>query len=192
MGETLASIGWTTPVIANQKTNRIIDGHMRVEEAAANGETVPVMWVHLNTEEEEHAALATLDPLALMATFDDQILTDLVEITDSVPSGVSDLLAQIANYDPVEELEEIAGRVPAPVADLPMPEVDLTSRGSEISVPNPAERRDAWAEAGVRSIILPFDADTYKLVVESFAEARERLGVDSNAEVVVSLLGVEQ
>lgn len=73
----LARIGWVQRVIANDTTGHVIDGHLRVELAAERAEQVPVVWVQL-TPEEEAIVLATLDPLAAMATTDTDRLRELV------------------------------------------------------------------------------------------------------------------
>lgn len=50
---TLEKIGWFLPVIVNQVTGHIVDGHSRVTMAITRGESlVPVMYVNLSIEEE--------------------------------------------------------------------------------------------------------------------------------------------
>ena len=50
---TLEKIGWFLPVIVNQVTGHIVDGHSRVTMAITRGEAlVPVMYVNLSIEEE--------------------------------------------------------------------------------------------------------------------------------------------
>ena len=64
----LGKVGWVQDVIVNQRTGYLVDGHLRVEEAIRSGQTsVPVVYVDLG-EDEEVLVLATLDPLAAMAT----------------------------------------------------------------------------------------------------------------------------
>src|SRR5258705_5751371 len=60
----LDDVGWVQGVIVNRETGHILDGHGRVEEAVARGETfVPVGYVEL-TVEQELRVLALLDPIA--------------------------------------------------------------------------------------------------------------------------------
>ncbi|CAN5424481.1 hypothetical protein BH10ACT3_BH10ACT3_19880 [soil metagenome] len=73
----LDDIGWIAPIIVNRLTGRIIDGHMRVEEAAERG-PIPVAWVEL-TEDEEKEALALFDPIGQMATYNPDALASLTE-----------------------------------------------------------------------------------------------------------------
>lgn len=77
LDEALNTIGWVKRVIVNQTTGRILDGHLRVEQAAARGEKVPVLYVEL-TEREEALILATLDPIAGEAGTDTEKLGELL------------------------------------------------------------------------------------------------------------------
>ncbi|MFA5693595.1 MAG: ParB N-terminal domain-containing protein, partial [Acholeplasmataceae bacterium] len=57
----LEDIGWIQDVIVNERTGKLLDGHLRVELAKKRGEhKIPVVMVDLS-EEEEELALITLD-----------------------------------------------------------------------------------------------------------------------------------
>lgn len=74
----LATVGWVQQALVNKRTGHLVDGHARVEEAIAKGEaSVPVLYVDLS-EEEEALVLATLDPIAAMATADQEAIGELV------------------------------------------------------------------------------------------------------------------
>ncbi len=77
MTTALDTVGWIQRVIVNRTTGHIVDGHLRVEEAAARGEDVPVVYVELS-EDEERAALLTFDPLGALAQQDTTILDELL------------------------------------------------------------------------------------------------------------------
>lgn len=67
---TLDEVGWLRPVIVNQATGHVVDGHLRVSLAIeVEASTVPVAYVEL-TEDEERAILAVHDPLAELAAID--------------------------------------------------------------------------------------------------------------------------
>jgi hypothetical protein len=69
----LAEVGWVAEVLVNQTTGHVVDGHLRLELALARREpTVPVTYVEL-TEDEEPLVLASLDPLAAMATAEKEL-----------------------------------------------------------------------------------------------------------------------
>lgn len=79
LDDALSRLGWIQDVIVNKTTGHLIDGHLRVETALKNKEAeVPVKYVEL-TEEEEKLALATFDPLTMMAEQDDAMLKKLLE-----------------------------------------------------------------------------------------------------------------
>jgi len=62
----------------NKRTGLVVDGHLRVELALARKEgLVPVVYVDLD-EAEERLVLASLDPLAAMATTDASMLAGLI------------------------------------------------------------------------------------------------------------------
>lgn len=84
MNGALNELGWVQPVIVNEQTGRLIDGHMRVALAMRRGEaTVPVNFVDLSPEEEK-LALATLDPLGELARqSDDDLRALLAQVTVS-------------------------------------------------------------------------------------------------------------
>lgn len=95
----LNQVGWIAPVIVNETTQHVIDGHARIGEAIARGEpTVPVAYVQL-TEDQERLALATFDPIAAMAGTDQSILDDLLSGITAT-DGLTDLLASLASEQP--------------------------------------------------------------------------------------------
>lgn len=99
----LETIGWVQEVIVNKTTGNLIDGHLRCQLAARNEEKeVPVKIVEL-TEDEEKLVLATLDPIAGMATVD-------VEKRDSLISELSLLDEKTAELlDDIFDSEELVG-----------------------------------------------------------------------------------
>jgi hypothetical protein len=69
LSELIGELGWLKPLIYNQRTARLIDGHGRKPIAVAGGRPVPVYIVDL-PEELESKALATLDPIGWTAVAD--------------------------------------------------------------------------------------------------------------------------
>ena len=79
LASVLNEVGLVQSVVVNRTTGRLVDGHLRVELAKAQGQpTIPVVYVELS-EEEERIILTTLDPIAAMATADRQRLTELLK-----------------------------------------------------------------------------------------------------------------
>lgn len=109
----IEEIGWIQDIIINQRTGRMIDGHLRAELAVKNKErTVPVKYVDLS-EEEEEKALLTLDPISMMAEADKDRLADLLQTVTSDNEKVNQLLEDIGreygaispNFQPIPESE---------------------------------------------------------------------------------------
>ena len=76
--ESLGRAGWVDVVKVNTRTGHVVDGHARVEEAITAGANVPVLYLDLS-EEDERFVLATLDPISALATYDGEVLEQLME-----------------------------------------------------------------------------------------------------------------
>jgi hypothetical protein len=101
----LDEVGFVAPVIVNQRTGRLIDGHLRVELAMTRNEAkIPVNYVDLS-EDEERVVLATYDPLGDLAFADPTRLGELLaEITPS-STEVAELLSNLARATGAEAPE---------------------------------------------------------------------------------------
>lgn len=111
LGAVLGQVGWVQRVIVNQRTGLLVDGHLRVELAAAAGEEVPVTYVDLD-EDEEALVLATLDPLAALAETDDERLAELLAGLDDMEPALQSLLDGLA--EGADEPESDGGDPPPP------------------------------------------------------------------------------
>jgi hypothetical protein len=73
--------GWLQTVLLNLTTGKLLDGHMRVDEAIKSKEkAVPVSIIAVS-EEEENEILATLDSIGLLAQRNTQALESLLKAT---------------------------------------------------------------------------------------------------------------
>lgn len=98
----LDALGWIQNVIVNKRTGRIIDGHLRVDQAIAHGElAVPVQWVDLS-EEEEGQALLSLDPIAAMAETNKQTMTDILKSINETQDALAPYLEDIAKSSGID------------------------------------------------------------------------------------------
>jgi hypothetical protein len=102
--ESLGRVGWVDVVKVNTRTGNVVDGHARVEEALTKGGTVPVLYVELEPDEERFV-LATLDPISAMATYDAEVLTDLMDGLTVDSEALAEMLGkltdgQLADLDP--------------------------------------------------------------------------------------------
>lgn len=101
LAQTLGGVGWVQRVIVNQRTGRMLDGHLRAELARKQGEQTPVPVVYVDlSEDEERTILATLDPIAGMAIANEETLAGLVRsIEDADLRSVAGTIAQTLNVD---------------------------------------------------------------------------------------------
>ncbi len=88
----LDEIGWLQEITVNKNTGRVVDGHLRLDLAIRKNESVvPIKIVDIS-EEEEMAALATLDPISAMAKTDKNKLQAILMIAKSQSDKMQDLL----------------------------------------------------------------------------------------------------
>lgn len=98
LGAVLDDVGWVAPVVVNRLSGLIVDGHLRVDEAAKRGEKVPVVYVELS-DQEEAEILATLDPIGQMATYDLNALSALIELGNVDSAELLAMLDDVAGLD---------------------------------------------------------------------------------------------
>jgi hypothetical protein len=144
----IEQIGWIQEVIVNRTTGHIIDGHLRVTLAMRNGEAVPVKYVELS-ETEEKIALASIDPIAALATQDGAMLADLIEQigatgNDALDEYLNSLLPPEtdADADREEAKESLADRFLVP----PFSVLDAKQGYWK-------DRKETWLKLGIRSEI---------------------------------------
>jgi len=67
----ISELGWLSPVVLNDRTGRLIDGHLRTIVALghAQSEKIPVVYVDLSADEERQA-LNLIDPISALARID--------------------------------------------------------------------------------------------------------------------------
>lgn len=98
-GETLNAVlnevGWAGAALYNESTERMIDGHLRKDEAIKRGEPIPVLigsW----TEEQERVILATLDPIGALAEANAEILEGLLREVKIDDPAIQRMLSDLA------------------------------------------------------------------------------------------------
>ena len=102
--EVLDTVGYVAQVIINQRTGHLVDGHLRVEEALSHGQpTIPVVYVDLSPD-EERLVLASLDPLAAMATTDEVKLGELLAEVSVDSDALAAMLAALTPAEPMPSI----------------------------------------------------------------------------------------
>lgn len=100
----LEDVGIVQNVLVNDTTGRLLDGHLRIEEALTEGQTkIPVTHVEL-TEEEETKILLFLDPIARLAYPNKENIELLLE-TIELDSEPLEALLETKETKPKQEKE---------------------------------------------------------------------------------------
>lgn len=117
--DAIAEVGWAGACLYNERTNRLIDGHARQKVALAQGaDKVPVL-VGSWTEEQEAKILATLDPLAAMATADAAALDALLRDVQTGSQPLADMLTKLAEANAPPVPLQAPGEFPAYDENVP-------------------------------------------------------------------------
>ena len=164
--------GWYGTLIAQKKSRRVLAGNHRLQAALAlDMKEVPVYWVDVDDTEAQRILLAD-NRVSDLATWDDSILVGLLEGL----ANDGELLGSGYDGDDLDAL----------LYNAALNDTDLGNLLDDN--PTPGEREDAINAAGIRAIIMPFALEEYNDVVARLALARTELKVDSNAEVLATLL----
>ena len=103
----LNEVGWVTGVIVNKTTNRLIDGHLRVEEGLKQSPEAQIPFTQVDlSEEEERKILLVLDPIGALATMDAENFQSLAESIDFNSKSLDELIAQLSENEQLESDNE--------------------------------------------------------------------------------------
>jgi len=103
LDQVLDQVGLVAPLIWNEHTGRLVDGHLRQDMAAADQE-LPVIVVDVS-EAEEALILASLDPLSAMAGQDDEALAALAEEAAVEDGPLAEMLEELTAAFSVETID---------------------------------------------------------------------------------------
>jgi len=145
----LEEVGWVQQVIINKRTGNLVDGHLRCQLAAREGnKTIPVLYVDID-EAEELLVLSTLDPIAAMAVTDKAKLEELLADIESENENVQKMLNDIATKEKLEyggvDVVEEARKTLAERFIVPPFSVLDTRQGYW------QKRKQAWVALGIQS-----------------------------------------
>lgn len=123
----LREVGWAGALLYNERTGRLLDGHLRKE--LAHGQKVPVL-VGSWSEQQERKILALLDPLSALAEPDPQRWQELMETLAEVDAHLAEALTVFARQN-----------------ELPLPPETLTAADTtKRSVSLPPSRYEVLVE----------------------------------------------
>jgi hypothetical protein len=151
VGAVLDEVGWAGAILWNERSGRIIDGHLRKKLALEKGiACVPVLvgdW----DEATEAKILVTLDPLASLADTDPAMLDSLLRDVETGSSALATLLTQLAEEARLIPPEESSAASAGGEDESPAPEGGPDAGGDkkvyllEVSCPTEAKRTDLMA-----------------------------------------------
>ena len=108
-------VGWAGALLYNDATHRLLDGHMRLQDALENNYTeVPVLVIEVD-EQKELAILRYLDELGTLY----QKKKSAAETLEAMISSRSDILAQLSRGDIPDEEDGDSGDEPNLGVQLP-------------------------------------------------------------------------
>ena len=142
INRSIGEFGWLQAVIYNSRTRRLIDGHARVEAAAAKGEEVPVRVINVDPKTERRI-MVSLQRTNDLGLNDDEMLAQLLQTvaqeSDDLPPGWSgkELEAMLETLnedhydeedclDEEEETDEAAVPLIVPPSSIRMVQLFLT------------------------------------------------------------------
>ena len=151
----LAEVGWTGAALFNERTERMLDGHMRTRKAVELRLPVVPVLVGSWDEAQESKILASLDTLGLMAGIDPKAWDNLLREVDT---GCTELMALFS------DLSEEWGTIPKDNQGAGADEddeddfVEVTedAPGAESSAPGAGSEPDS-EDPGVPDVVFPGD-----------------------------------
>ncbi len=135
--------GWLGMCLYNLKTSKLLDGHMRVDEAIKNKEPyVPVILKYLD-ENEENEILATLDNIGLLAKRNDDALKSLTQANKEALGKIKDAQQQkLAQLN--QDLQDLTEQEDTPSVLLPQSKKKLrASKAKEPEDDEPGPEADS-------------------------------------------------
>jgi len=104
MRAALESLGWLEDVMVSERTGRILNGHLRVEDAIKRGDdVVPTSWVDLDAGEELFV-LETFDAIAGLAVVDREKLAALAGLLPAATPAPIEALLETLSRGPRDRL----------------------------------------------------------------------------------------
>ena len=171
--ESIKANGFYGAVVAQRSTGHILVGNHRYMAAVEEGVThIPVIWA--DKDDSEARRLLLVDNRSSdTGSYDDTSLADLL----SLVRGELDTLVGTGYAD--DDLDSLLFGLETSAAELGELLDDART---------PGEQAAHFEAANIRSIILPYELESYNVVVEQLAKARGDMGFETNAQVVERLL----
>jgi hypothetical protein len=169
ISESLRAHGQYRPIVAQRSTGHILAGNHTFKAAQALGwSEIAVTFLDVSDDQAVRIMLAdnrTND----LATYDDRALVDTLRELSQSDEGLSHTLFTGDDLDDL--LFKLEG-----------------DRGSGHDTVSISEGADIYASKNTRSIVLPYDIETYDRITTMCAHLRKMLGHDTNSDLVLHLI----
>lgn len=136
------TLGIVSPVVVNERTGYVLDGHARIEEFLSRDEyaEIDVLYVDLS-DQEEAQFLATFDYITYLAEFDKDILAGLLEEIDISAPGMDALVEDMKSLFSSPSSNDWAGVLDLPDGEKPpFMQMTFTLHNEQIEVVEQALR----------------------------------------------------
>jgi hypothetical protein len=179
--------GWVQPVVVNRTTGHLLDGHERVERALKNGDQ-PVPYVEVEiSEAEEGIVLSSLDPIAALATIDQDILAGVLGEITTESEDLTNFFAGLAEENDIDLgvdldsflLAKYSHKIEAPIYKITGAKPDLvdlvdTTKRDELVAEIDRSRIPEEVKIFLRMAAERHLVFNYRLVAEYYAHATKK------------------
>lgn len=167
--QSLEAHGQYRPIVVQKSTMNVVAGNHTLLAANALGwETIEATIIDVDDDQALRILLVD-NRVSDMATYDEAILSDLLQ-----DLAEQDDFLEGTGFDG-DDLEDLLFKLNG-------------STGFLGDAQSSAERKEAWENAGVRSIILPYKEEEYNELIGLMNDLRASNGAESNAELVSILV----
>ena len=167
--QSLEAHGQFKPITVQRSTMNVLAGNHTLMAAAALGwKTIEAVVIDVDDDQARRILLVD-NRVSDLATYDDHVLAELLQSI----AAEEDFLTG-TGFDG-DDLEDLLFRLNG-------------STGFVADSATPSERKEAWEQAGVRSIILPYGDDEYGELLQMLTDLRHQHGANSNSELVALLV----
>jgi hypothetical protein len=194
--DSIVRFGFTSPVLLDETTGRIIAGHGRVESllkvqgSAKHLKVLKDAGLTVPKNVSVNAEGAWMVPVVRGLTFSSESEAEAYLITDN-------RLTEIGGWDD-DMLLEMLRDIQSNVEDVPFSGTGYTDREVENLMrkadvardagPTAVEKADGFLNAGVKQIVMFFKAEEYDHVLERLDAAQKAHGIDNHTDLLLALL----